>query len=251
MIAMSTLQERLLKVGRALDERANAYWSKRDLRSVFTEIYARETSALAEALAKPDIFQDPEWIVRLGEAFAQRYLDALDAYDGGRYVRAPWRLVFDILRDRKLTELDAAVLSIYAHIGGDLPYALADVGLVSPEGAWSIDDYHAMNEALRGSIEHFQQKLSDRYGMLYAWLDLGAGGYDERMVGTRIGELRTVAWYRGAQLRHGSAKARRRTEEDIEKDIEKFAGDLLDPEPWALAAVAGLIRRALADNRRY
>jgi len=61
-------------------------------------------------------------------AFAEFYLDALDADRAGRPVAGPWRIAFDAARDRTdLPPLRHVLLGMNAHINYDLPQALLAV----------------------------------------------------------------------------------------------------------------------------
>lgn len=91
----------------------------------FLSTYLRTTAAVAAAI-EARTFEDPAWVERWDLAFANLYLDALDAHLSkvGRPPR-PWRLAFDAAQD--LPPLLNVLLGVNAHINYDLPQALLAV----------------------------------------------------------------------------------------------------------------------------
>ena len=72
------------------------------------------------------MFEDPAWVEAWDVAFAQLYLDALDAdLTGTGRVPRPWRLAFDA--PATTSPLVHVLLGINAHINNDLPQALLAV----------------------------------------------------------------------------------------------------------------------------
>ena len=94
-----------------------------DPRRYFLAAYLRTTQAVREELAVGG-FQDGEWVERWDIAFADLYLDALEAYGHGAPVPRPWAVAF---RARGLPPLRHMLLDINAHINFDLPQSLLAV----------------------------------------------------------------------------------------------------------------------------
>ena len=90
----------------------------------FLETYRRTTLAVTKAIAD-GAFEDPDWVEAWDAAFAQLYLDALDARLSGGRVPRPWRLAFEA--PTSLPPLRHVLLGINAHINYDLPQALLAV----------------------------------------------------------------------------------------------------------------------------
>jgi len=98
-----------------------------DRRRHFHATYLRTTRAVADEIARGG-FVDGDWMRRWDVAFAEFYLDALDADRAGRPVAGPWRIAFDAARDRTdLPPLRHVLLGMNAHINYDLPQALLAV----------------------------------------------------------------------------------------------------------------------------
>jgi hypothetical protein len=101
-----------------------------DSRRHFHATYLRTTRAVADEIARGG-FVDGDWMRRWDVAFAEFYLDALDADRAGGPVAGPWRVAFDAARDRAdLPPLRHVLLGMNAHINYDLPQAL--LAVISP-----------------------------------------------------------------------------------------------------------------------
>jgi Family of unknown function (DUF5995) len=99
-----------------------------DQRRYFHATYQRTTIAVAEEL-KLGGFTDPDWVERWDVAFADLYLDALEADKAGRRPARPWAIAFGA--PAGLPPLRHVLLGMNAHINYDLPQAL--VAVISDE----------------------------------------------------------------------------------------------------------------------
>ena len=97
-----------------------------DGRLAFHNTYLRTTEAVAQAL-RDGAFADPEWVDRWDVAFAQLYLDALDAGRRGEPVPEPWAVAFAAAAQPDLPAVRHILLGMNAHINYDLPQALLAV----------------------------------------------------------------------------------------------------------------------------
>jgi hypothetical protein len=98
-----------------------------DARLAFHATYLRTTQAVAQAL-RDGAFADPEWVDRWDVAFAQLYLDALDADRRGEPVPEPWAVAFGAAAAQPdLPAVRHVLLGMNAHINYDLPQALLAV----------------------------------------------------------------------------------------------------------------------------
>jgi hypothetical protein len=99
-----------------------------DKRRYFHATYQRTTIAVAEELKRGG-FADPDWVERWDVAFADLYLDALEADMTGRRPSRPWAIAFGA--PDGLPPLRHVLLGMNAHINYDLPQAL--VAVISDE----------------------------------------------------------------------------------------------------------------------
>jgi Family of unknown function (DUF5995) len=95
-----------------------------DQRRYFHATYQRTTIAVAERL-RDGGFDDAGWVERWDVAFADLYLDALQAALAGRRPARPWEVAFGAAAD--LPPLRHVLLGMNAHINYDLPQALLAV----------------------------------------------------------------------------------------------------------------------------
>ena len=99
-----------------------------DQRRYFHATYQRTTVAVAEQIRRGG-FADPGWVERWDIAFADLYLDALEAALAGRRPSRPWEIAFGA--PAGLPPLRHVLLGMNAHINYDLPQAL--VAVISDE----------------------------------------------------------------------------------------------------------------------
>src|SRR5437870_3417147 len=95
-----------------------------DWRAVFADSYLRTTVQVLTATQRDGYFRDPAWVVKLDCAFAQRYFDAIDAWDAHRTCPRPWRIAFRNATDKRTVVVQDLLLGMNAHINFDLPFAL-------------------------------------------------------------------------------------------------------------------------------
>ncbi len=95
-----------------------------DQRQYFHATYQRTTIAVAEELRRGG-FADPDWVERWDVAFADLYLEALEAELAGRRPTRPWAIAFGA--PAGLPPLRHVLLGMNAHINYDLPQALVAV----------------------------------------------------------------------------------------------------------------------------
>ena len=121
---MPLVDETIEAVARKLQERADAMPASAEHLRIFLNTYRRTTLAVGQAV-EDACFEDPDWVRGWDVAFAELYIDALDADLAGERVPRPWRLAFDAPAD--LPPLRQVLLGINAHVNYDLPQSLLAV----------------------------------------------------------------------------------------------------------------------------
>src|SRR3954447_21684046 len=103
-----------------------------DARRWFASTYLRTTLAVAEEIDRGG-FTDGDWVTEWDVAFADLYLDAIEAdRTGDLPVSKPWQVAFRTAREQpQLPPLRHILLGMNAHINYDLPQALLEV--ITPE----------------------------------------------------------------------------------------------------------------------
>jgi hypothetical protein len=118
--------------------------------AIFSLAYLRTTEEYRRTIDDPSFFQETTWVNHYDAVFAKYYFDAYDAWSAGRRSAVPraWLIAFDAAQARKVSSTGNLVLGINAHIRRDLPYVLAAVGLVRPDGSSRKEDHDKANEFL-------------------------------------------------------------------------------------------------------
>jgi Family of unknown function (DUF5995) len=133
-----------------------------DQRRYFHATYQRTTIAVAEEISRGG-FADPGWVERWDVAFADLYLDALEADLAGRGPARPWAVAFGA--PAGLPPLRHVLLGMNAHINYDLPQALVavitdeqfdDAALLARREA----DHRAIDEVLASRVAAEDEELT-------------------------------------------------------------------------------------------
>lgn len=227
--------QRLNALAGRIDGYRRKFEAQRDDRAIFAFVYAGITRKLAAALAQsPGEFEDPDWVVDLDIRFAEFFFAAMDAIDEALSDSAeaerrlgelqrfkPWVDTYRAIRGNRSTVLEALVFSMAAHIGLDLPQALAEVKM-ERAGRSCLADYQMMNGFLREQIDFIQRSAGDRYNRALKFLDKWAGRYDELFTNYGIRTARSLAWYNAQRLLNES------TRDAAQSSIENGTGALIE-----------------------
>jgi hypothetical protein len=137
-----------------------------DRRRYFHATYLRTTIAVRDELARGG-FTDNDWVERWDVAFADLYLDALDADMAGREPSLPWAIAFGA--PAALPPLRHVLLGMNAHINYDLPQAL--VAVISDEQfgdaallARREADHRAIDDVLASRVAAEDDQLTSLSG---------------------------------------------------------------------------------------
>jgi hypothetical protein len=142
---------------------------RQDARRFFLATYLRTTQAVRAELSAGG-FEDRAWVERWDVAFAQFYLDALDADLTDGAVPGPWAAAFAAagVSERAVPPLQHVLLGMNAHINYDLPQALLAVISDSefddaPLMARRAADHRHIDEIL-GMLVDRRERLPDAQG---------------------------------------------------------------------------------------
>jgi uncharacterized protein DUF5995 len=172
-----------------------------DHRAVFALTYLRTTQEFARTITQePGTFSDIPWITHEDAVFAQLYFNAYDDYAAGRPVPEAWRIAFDNADNPNLEGMGDLLLGMNAHINRDLPYTLAHVGLVKPDGSTRKLDHDKVNQFLDRVIDPLQIELGQRYDPIFTWVDAEPSPADEVGALQGIRGLRENAWRNAEDL---------------------------------------------------
>ena len=139
--------------------------------AVFGLTYLRTTEEFQRTIQNdPAFFEDKPWVNHEDAVFAELYFQAYDNWHNGNRdaVPAAWRVAFEASESPNMMATGDLLLGLNAHINRDLPYTLAAVGLVKPDGSSRKRDHDHVNAFLEGVADPLQVELARRYDFIFA-----------------------------------------------------------------------------------
>lgn len=186
--------------------------------AIFSLSYLRTTQEYQRATAEPGFFIDPLFVNHEDAVFAKYYFEAYDTWAAGKTRQVPeaWRIAFNAAKKRKVTGSGNLLLGINAHINRDLPYVLAGIGLVTPEGDSRKPDHDKVNVFLNRVTEPLLAEAAARFDPTMDDINTPYGlSYTALM--QLIVTWRETAWRNAERLvRAPDAATRAAVEDDIE-----------------------------------
>lgn len=133
--------------------------------AVFARAYLRMTQTYRWSRDIPGYYEDVPFANHQDAVFARYYTDAYNAYRSGDRASVPesWQIAFDASRDKRVTGIGSLLLGMNAHINRDLPFVLAGVGLVAPDGSSRKPDYDAVEKWLYTATEPMLAEFATRF----------------------------------------------------------------------------------------
>ena len=133
--------------------------------AVFARAYVRMTQTYGWSRDIPGYYQDVPFANHQDAVFAKHYTDAYYAYKSGDLASVPkaWQIAFDASRDEKVSASGSLLLGMNAHINRDLPFVLASVGLVAPDGSSRKPDFDAVEKWLYTATEPLVAEIAARF----------------------------------------------------------------------------------------
>lgn len=137
-------------------------------------------------------FDDGPRMNRLDTVFANRYLDALAAWQESRATSKCWRLAFGATHRNDLIILQHLLLGINAHINLDLAIAAAEV-CPGDELAGLRNDFVRINEILAALVSDVERVVA-QFSPLFHMVDRIGGEFDDAIVNFSLSTAREDAW---------------------------------------------------------
>jgi hypothetical protein len=191
--------------------------------ALFALLYLRVTETYREQVGAPgDFFADEAFVNHEDAVFARYYFEAQDAYAKGRPTPRAWQVAFDAASDRAVSGLGNLLLGVNAHVNRDLPYVLAAIGLVAPDGSSRKPDHDKVNEILFDAygpaIDEGAARFDPSVGSEYPHPVFATLGYNSGMAA--IQGWREAAWRYAERLVTAPDDAARAR---VEREIEDYA----------------------------
>ena len=206
----------------------------------FPALYRKVTLEVKRGIAD-GAFDDGPRMERLDVVFANRYLDAYDAYRRGEPTTLSWKLALDTTSHRWPIVLQHLLLGINAHINLDLGIAAAQT---SPGASLPSleEDFIGINGILAAMVDGVQDELGQVWPLMRV-LDWVGGRTDEHVVHFSMEKARAAAWGVANELANLDATAQATRIVTIDRDVEGLGRRVRYPGPL-LSTVSKLIRLA-------
>ena len=133
--------------------------------AIFARAYVRMTQTYGWSRDIPGYYEDVPFANHQDAVFAKKFTDAYYAYQSGDRASVPqaWLTAFDASRDKRVSTTGSLLLGMNAHINRDLPFVLASVGLVAPDGSSRKPDFDAVEQWLYTATEPLLAEIAARF----------------------------------------------------------------------------------------
>lgn len=123
--------------------------------ALFALLYLRVTQTYRQAVSDPNYFSDNNFVNHEDAVFAKYYFRAMDNYASGDFAGVPaaWMTALDAASARSVSGEGDLLLGVNAHVQRDLPFVLAAIGLVKPDGTSRKPDHDLVNQILYQAYE--------------------------------------------------------------------------------------------------
>jgi hypothetical protein len=211
---------------REMRRRFDPLASSCDHDSIFALAYLRTTEEYRRTIEDPTFFEDTAFVNHEDVVFARLYFDAFDAWHAGRREAIPpaWAIAFKAAADRAMPASGNLSLGINAHVQRDLPFALAAIGLVKPDGSSRKPDHNRVNEFLNRVTDDLYAEIARRFDPTIDDGDL-PGTADDAALFQIIPTWREIAWRNAERLVSASSDAARA---EVAASIEAYAASQAD-----------------------
>lgn len=202
--------------------RADALDATCNHNAMFALTYLRTTEAYRVAVVEPGFFSDPQFINHQDALFAKYYFDAWDQYRAAQLGNVPraWQLAFKAADQKRVTGMGNLLLGMSAHVNRDLPYVLAAIGLVKPDGTSRKPDHDKVNVFLNRVIEPLIEEAAARYDPMVDDTQVEGTLIDEAVLLQLLVGWREQAWRNAEALVSAPTPAARAL---VEQTIEQTA----------------------------
>jgi Family of unknown function (DUF5995) len=189
--------------------------------AIFSLTYLRTTEEYRRAIEDPTFFEDTPFVNHEDAVFASYYFSAYDDWDAGRDAAVPpaWAIAFRAADGREVSAAGNIALGINAHVQRDLPFVLAAIGMVKPDGSSRKPDHDRVDEFLNRVADDLYPEIARRFDPTVDDSEL-PGTADNFAEFQIIPTWREIAW-RNAELLVSAPSAQARAL--VAANIEAYA----------------------------
>ena len=133
--------------------------------AIFSLTYLRTTEEYRRSIEDPTFYEDTGFVNHEDAVFARYYFEAYDNWDAGRRDAVPpaWAIAFRAADARAVSAAGNIALGINAHVQRDLPFVLAAIGMVKPDGSSRKPDHDRVNEFLNRVADGLYAEIARRF----------------------------------------------------------------------------------------
>ena len=189
--------------------------------AIFSLTYLRTTEEDRRTIDDPPFFTDTRFVNHEDVVFARYYFEAHDNWEAGRRDTVPpaWAIAFRAADTRSVSAAGNIALGINAHVQRDLPFVLAAIGLVKPDGSSRKHDHDRVNAFLNRVADELYPEIARRFDPTVDDTEL-PGTADNFAQFQIIPTWREIAWRNAERLVAAPTAAARA---QVAADIEAYA----------------------------
>jgi hypothetical protein len=193
--------------------------------AVFSLTYLRTTEEYRRAATTPGFFSDAAFVNHEDAVFARYYFDHYDHWHAGRTDKVPvaWQIAFEAADTQHVSGGGNLFLGMAAHINRDVPFVLAEIGLIKPDGSSRKPDHDKVNAFLNRVTEPLLAELARRFDPSVSSNDVPGTQVDATVLFQLVAAWREQAW-RNAERLAGAGSGLGRTV--IVREIETAAANI-------------------------
>lgn len=214
---------------------------------LFAALYLKVTIAIQTAINQ-QAFEGNARMEQFDVIFAQRYLDAYQAYQAGDKCSECWQVAFDARLDNRLLAIQHILLGMNAHINLDLGIAAAEAARDMPIQKLE-NDFNKINEILLSLLESEQRHINRMSPVLWL-LDWLFKKKDEQFAGFSLKIARVYAWSCAQSLHATPAASWPEKINQIDRNAGRLAKEMIRPRRvlgWFIGLVRGFEDRDVSS----
>lgn len=238
------------KVIREMTKRFNALRCDHD--STFAFTYLLTTQEYRRAVEDPHFFSDNAFINHQDAVFARYYFDQFDDWHAGRTeeVSPAWRIAFHAADRQQVSGMGNVFLGMNAHVNRDLPFVLAEIGLVKPDGTSRKPDHDRVNDFLARTNQYLLAEAAKTLDPSLDDGDVPGLSVDNSVAVQALVAWREQAWRNAERLVAApTPEARARVAQEIEQAAAFEA--LLIRTSFSYTPLDALLGRGATARNRF
>ena len=197
-------------------------------RAVFATTYLTLTKVLRRHRR---VFRDRRYLATEVTEFSNYWFRTLRRWERGKPIPEAWRIAMETARSGQVNGGQDMLLGINAHVQREMPYVMAELGLVTRKGRSRKPDHDVMNDVLDAAYQPVVDNVQRRYDPLVSvtnasWNPLDDIGGLEMVKGWREG-----VWRNATRLINAKTPAQwRQVSASIETNAATWARMMAAPQ---------------------